>query len=72
MSLGKTAVAFKSRIVHCPWELEGTSDSTDRFLPLLPFRDDLVHDRMQILNFGGGWSAICLIIGMHDGLGNHL
>ena len=25
MSLGKTAVAFKSRIVHCPWELEGTS-----------------------------------------------
>ena len=24
MSLGKTAVAFKSRIVHCPWELEGT------------------------------------------------
>ena len=27
MSLGKTAVAFKSRIVHCPWELEGTSSS---------------------------------------------
>ncbi len=28
MSLGKTAVAFKSRIVHCPWELEGTSENT--------------------------------------------
>ena len=35
MSLGKTSVAFKSRIVHCPWELEGTSNPAVAFVELV-------------------------------------